>query len=804
MEDYKLAEEELLNKYKTSIDGLNENERKSRLKVNGLNILKIKDNNTIFKIIVNQFKNLLVWMLIISAVISLIFDKEEYIDSILIFCVVFINILIGIVQELKAKNSLKRISKLESYNSYIKSNGNKIKVESSTLVNGDIIVLETGSLIPADIRILKSNNLFVNESALTGEEKSTQKNNLPISANRQINNQTNMLFKGTFITEGDAIGVVVNTGNNTQIGQILETTNETKEERTPIEEALNKTSKVIGLIIIGVCLVIYTLELFLTKDFISSLILSISLAVAAIPEGLQSVLTTVMAISVLKMSKNKAIVKRMPQAQALGAVNVIACDKTGTITTGSFSVVKFKGINKKEEEIKELFNLASLNNSNKINTLLYKGHNEEVLSIPFSSVNKYEVLVYKDKNEYISYIKGAFDIIYDLSINKNEYLLNQAKQEALNQNRVLFVGYKKGSLEDCKNPFGMILEGMVSFKDEIRSSVKSSIKEAKSMGVKTIMITGDFKDTAFKIAKEVGIANSMDEVISHDELLKLTDEELVNNLSKYSVYSRVLPIDKQRIVQSYISIGNVIAFTGDGINDAPALKKASIGITVENALDIAKDSCDMILLDSSFDTISYAIKDGRRNFHNIRKAIRYLLSSNIGEVLVVFFVAILNVFNKSLGICLYPLQLLWINLVTDTLPAIALGIDNNEGDYPLNKNFIDKKLVFTIFFEGFILGNLGLISFLIGSFLNDGSKSVMCFLTISFSQLFLSMSLHEGKKRNKLLITSVLVGSILTIGTTLFFNNLFNMPKIGLLNYIISILLALMYPIIVKIKNKFQ
>lgn len=803
MEDYKLKEDELLKKYNTNKDGLDEKERLKRLKENGPNILKIKDNNTIFNIIIHQFKNLLVLMLILSAIISFIFNKEEYIESVLIISVVFINILIGTLQEIKAKKSLKRISKLESYYSYILSNGQKLKVESKALVKGDIVVLEMGSLIPADIRILKSNNLYVLESALTGEEVSIPKNNLPINDTRQINEQTNMLFKSTFITEGEAIGVIVSVGNNTQIGQILKYTNETKEEKTPIEEALNKTSKVIGLIIIGVCLVIYSLELFITKDFISSLILSISLAVAAIPEGLQSVLTTVMAISVLKMSKNKAIVKRMPQAQALGAVNVIACDKTGTITTGSFSIVKFQGIDKSNEDVQELFNLSSLNNTNKINSLLYKGHKEEILSIPFSSVNKYELLVYKDKNDYISYIKGAFDVIFNYSLNKNEFLFNEAKLEALNQNRVLFVGYKKGTLEDCKNPSGMILEGMVSFKDEIRPTVKSSIKEAKLMGVNTIMITGDFKDTAFKIAKEVGIASSMDEVISHDELFKLSDDELVNNLSKYNVYSRVLPIDKQRIVEAYLKRNDVIAYTGDGINDAPALKKSSIGIAVENALDIAKESCDMILLDSSFETISYAIKEGRRNFNNIRKAIRYLLSSNIGEVLVVFFVAILNVFNNSLGICLYPLQLLWINLVTDTLPAIALGIDNNDGDFPLNKNFIDKKLVLTIFFEGFILGLLSLISFLIGYYLNDGSLSVMCFLTISFSQLFLSISLHEGKKINKLLLASIIFGGILTLCSTLFFNNIFKMPKISLLNYVISILLAIMYPLIVKIKNKF-
>lgn len=803
MEYYKVAVDDIYRKLNTSEEGLKEKEALKRLKLDGSNELKIKNKHEILKIIINQFKDFLVWLLIISAIISFAVNKDEYIDSILIILVVLINAILGIIEELHARNTLKKISALESPEAIVKRNNKFKRIKAAEIVKGDIVKLEAGFLVPADIRIIASFGLKALESPLTGEEAAVFKDNLVIKDNKEIHDHSNMLFKGTFISEGEGLGVVVKTGNDTEIGQILKHVVETKSEKTPLELSLNKVSKIIGIIIIGICLIVYSLELFITKDILASFSLAISLSVAAIPEGLQSVLTTVMAISVLKMSKNKAIVKRMPVAQALGAINVIACDKTGTLTTGQLELARYESNRVSQSVLIESCNLSSTNSTNKINQLLFKGHDEPVEIIPFNSKNKYECLIYKNGNKYRAYIKGAFDVLYNFTNNKDELLYQKALEYTRNKERVLFVGYKDGSLVEVRNPEGLTIEGLVSFKDEIRDGVLWAIKEAKSLGVKPIMITGDFKETAFKIASEVGITTSINEVLSHDDIQKMDDELLAKSINKYCVYSRVLPLDKLRIIEAYLKQNNVIAYVGDGINDAPALKKASIGVSVSTALDLAKDASDMILLDDSFKTISEAIKEGRRNFHNIRKAIRYLLSSNIGEVTVVFLVAILSIKFKSLGVCLSPIELLWINLVTDTLPAISLGIDNNSDEYPKTE-LIDKKLIRTIMLEGIIIGLLSLCSFLIGYKLKDGSGEAMCFLTLSFCQILFSLSLHEGRKKNKFLVISALVGMSLTILATTAFRSWFKIPKLCPINYVIAILLALFLPLCIKLKNKYH
>lgn len=801
MEYYNNDVEEIYRYLNTSETGLKNDDAMAILRHDGPNELKLKNNLDFFKIVINQFKDFLVWLLIASAFISFLINKDEYIDSILIVLVVLINAILGIAEELHARNTLKKISALETPEALVKRDGIFKMIPASEVVKGDIVRLEAGFLVPADIRIISSYELKVLEAPLTGEEVSVDKNNQKINSIKQIHDHTNMLFKGTFISSGYGTGVVVRTGNDTEIGQILKRVVETKSEKTPLEASLDKVSKVIGMIIIGICLAVYALELFITKDILASFSLAISLSVAAIPEGLQSVLTTVMAISVLKMSKNKAIVKRMPIAQALGAINIIACDKTGTITTGHLEIAKYVACDNNIEKLKLSLSLASANSVNQINRLLYQIHDEPQEMIAFDSKNKYEILIYKSGLQYKAYIKGAFDVLYGYASNKNESLYNTAIELTKNMQRVLFVGTKTGTLNEVKQPQGLVIEGLVSFKDEIRDGVSLAIKEAKSLGVKPIMITGDFKETAFKIAKEVGIASNINEILSHDELVKMDDTELLKVVSKYQVYARVLPLDKLRIIDAYLKQSNIIAYIGDGINDAPALKKASIGISVSTASDLAKDASDMILLDDSFKTISDAIKEGRRNFHNIRKAIRYLLSSNIGEVTVVFLVAILSIKFEGLGVCLSPIELLWINLVTDTLPAISLGIDNNNGEYPKTE-LIDKKLIRIIMLEGIIIGLLSLSSFLIGYKLKDGSGEAMCFLTLSFCQILFSLSLHEGRKKNKFLIISALLGMGLTLLATTAFRGWFKIPKLCPINYVIAILLALFLPLCIKIKNK--
>lgn len=800
--DYGLTIEEIYGKYKTSIEGLSQDEARQRLKEKGLNELKVKKGDSLVKIIFNQFKNFLVWLLILCAIISFFINRDEAIDSFLIVIVVIINTTLGVIEELHARNTLRKINSLETAEVIVKRDGKYQNIDAKEIVPGDIVRLEAGFLVPADIRIISSYNLYALESPLTGEEKAVLKDSLVISQKSELHEQKNIVFKGTFISEGRADGVVLKTGNETEIGSILNKVVETKSEKTPLEASLDKVSKMIGIIIIGICLVVYALELFITKNMLEAFSIAVSLSVAAIPEGLQSVLTTVMAISVLKMSKNKAIVKRMPVAQALGAINVIACDKTGTITTGNLEISKYKAVNNDVNKLKEALSLASADSSNQINKLLYMKHEEPYDMVPFNSKNKYEILIYKHNDAFEAYIKGAFDVIYQYANEKNKDLYEEAIKLTKNKERVLFVGKKVGK-KNMASPDGLSLIGLVSFKDEIRDGVKDAITEAKALGVKPIMITGDFKETAFKIASEVGIAQDINEVLSHEELKKMDDEKLEKVVKNYQVYARVLPLDKLRIIDAYLKNKNTIAYVGDGINDAPALKKASVGISVSSGLDIAKDASDMILLDDSFNTISNAIREGRKNFFNIRKAIRYLLSSNIGEVTVVFMVAILSIKYTNLGVCLTPLELLWINLVTDTLPAISLGIDNNEGNYPYI-DLIDKKLVKTILIEGIIIGLLSLLSFMIGYKLQDGSCKAMCFLTISFCQIFFSLSLHDGKKKNKYLILSAIMGITLTILATTALRDWFNIPNLKLINYVIALLLSLVFPLWVKLKNNWS
>ena len=450
MEYYNNDVEEIYLYLNTSEAGLKNDDAMAIMKHDGPNELKLKNNLGFFKIVINQFKDFLVWLLIASAFISFLINKDEYIDSILIVLVVLINAILGIAEEIHARNTLKKISALETPETLVKRDGIFKMIPASEVVKGDIVRLEAGFLVPADIRIISSYELKVLEAPLTGEEVPVDKNNKKINSIKQIHDHTNMLFKGTFISSGYGIGVVVRTGNDTEIGQILKRVVETKSEKTPLEASLDKVSKVIGMIIIGICLVVYALELFITKDILSSFSLAISLSVAAIPEGLQSVLTTVMAISVLKMSKNKAIVKRMPIAQALGAINIIACDKTGTITTGHLEIAKYVACDNNIEKLKLSLSLASANSVNQINRLLYQIHDEPQEMIAFDSKNKYEILIYKSGLQYKAYIKGAFDVLYGYASNKNEALYNTAIELAKNMQRVLFVGTKKQAQECVK------------------------------------------------------------------------------------------------------------------------------------------------------------------------------------------------------------------------------------------------------------------------------------------------------------------------------------------------------------------
>lgn len=560
----------------------------------------------------------------------------------------------------------------------------------------------------------------------------------------------------------------------------------------------------------GICIVIYALELFESRNVIESFKSAVSLSVAAIPEGLSTVITMVMALSVLKLSKNNAIVKRMPSAEALGSISVIATDKTGTITTGNLTLNSVVGFNDSVNNTKEAFRLASLSPTNEINRIFLDSKiNSYFEAIPFSSSRKMETVIYKKNNQFVAYTKGAFDVIYNLSLNKNPSYLSQAKKEALNY-RVLFVAKKEGSLLEVRKERDFKIIGMASFKDEIRPTAMPAILECKELGVKPIMITGDFRDTAFKIAKEVKIASKIEEVATPEIIHNLTDEKLRESLDKYSVYSRVEPLDKLRIIKEYQKRNDVIAMTGDGINDSPALKNADIGIAMGNGSDIAKDAADMILLDNSFSTIVLAIKDGRKSYLNIQKTIRYLLSSNIGEVVLVLFVTLVCMTNRSFGPALKPVHLLWINLVTDTLPAVAIGLDNTTKINPRprkkDEKIISKKMMLRILFEGIVMGIMSFISFKIGRNTSLSCGQTMAFITISMSQLFFSLALHGLKSltSNKILNIAFILGTILTLGACYILGPLFKFTSLCAIDLIISILLALPLPILNSLMKKIE
>ncbi len=797
MEDYNINIDDIFSKYNTSYEGLSNEEALKRIKKNGYNEIRLKNKNTIFHMILNQFKDMLVWMLIFSAIITIIVDKNDYLDSLLIIIVVIFNATLGVAQEYKARTTLKKISSLSHPNTHVKRDGKVLEIPTREVVVGDLVMLDAGNCVPADIRVIKSSHLEALEAALTGESKAVPKSADRLNGSIIIADRKNMLFSSTFISSGSGIGIVVATGNNTEIGKIAKNINDTSSKKSPLEESIKHISKILGAIIMGICVFIYALELFITRNVLESFKTAVSLSVAAIPEGLAAVITMVMAMSVLKMSKNNAIVKRMPSAEALGAISVIATDKTGTITTGNLTLSSVEGFVVSNERTRDAFTKASVSPSNEINRIfLGSKENAYFEAIPFSSSRKLETVIYKENNHYVSYTKGAFDVVYGLALNKNRIYFDKAKRAAEDY-RVLFVAKKEGTIQDVRKERDFEILGMALFSDEIRPTAATAILECKSLGIKPIMITGDFKSTAFKIAKEVEIASSIDEVATPDVIHNMTDEELRESLDKYSVYSRVEPLDKLRIIKEFQNRNDVIAMTGDGINDSPALKCADIGIAMGNGSDIAHDAADMILLDNSFKSIVLAVKDGRRSYLNIQKTIRYLLSSNIGEVALVLAVAIACITNRAFGPALKPIHLLWINLVTDTLPAVAIGLDNTTAINPnprkKNEKIISKKMMIRILFEGITMGLMAFLSFKIGRKTSLAYGQTMAFITISLSQLFFSLALHGTKNltSNRILDIAFILGVVLTLGACYPMASLFNFARLGYADLIVSVLLAL-------------
>ena len=878
--------DETVNELKTNEEsGLTTEEVNTRKEKYGLNELATKKKKSTFVKFLEQFKDFMIIVLIISAVISgIVGVKQEGLsgmtDTIIILVVIIANAIIGVLQENKAEKSLEALQKLSSHVAKVMRNGKLLTIPSRKLVPGDVVILETGDYVPADLRIIEAVNLKAQESALTGESVPVEKMAARIEDEKVgIGDRINMLFASSLITYGRGKAIVVETGMNTEVGKIANIINSAEEGETPLQAKLNKLGKTLGIVALIICFVIFGIGLLYGKDVIEMFLTAVSLAVAAIPEGLPAVSTIVLAIGVQRMVKKNAIVKKLPAVETLGSATVICSDKTGTLTQNKMTVEKIYYDNKVfevkdfkrdlgDEDLNKLIYASMLCNDTKITEsdklagdptetalvdlgfkLDYEGtvygQYPRVQEIPFDSDRKLMTTVNETNGKYIVYTKGGVD---ELLARCTKYIINgeikndlkEFKERIKEVNnemassalRVLAMAYKeldhKPTNEEMSSmESDLIYIGMVGMIDPPRLEVKDAVAKCKKAGIKTVMITGDHKATAIAIAKTLGILENEDEAITGLELEEMSQEELEKNVRKYSVYARVSPEHKVRIVKAWQANGEIVAMTGDGVNDAPSLKIADIGCAMGVVgTDVAKEAADVILTDDNFATVVSAVEEGRRIYDNILKAIQFLLSSNIGEI-VTLFVAILitpwlsNKFGIDINLIqtLLPIHLLWINLVTDSLPALALAVDPAEADVMEREPLKHKGGVFTkgmtwrVIYQGIMIGFITLAAFILGLSTPNRTpeEKVMIGQTMAFYVLALSELVHIFNIRNnhksifksnpfnngKLILAEIVSASLMFI--ILFTSHLREIFSITLLpkEHIFEIILLVFSPIVI-------
>ncbi len=720
-------EEDIFKTLNSNIDGLDSKEAKKRLNDYGQNIILNKKKTPLILRFLKQFNDTMIIILLVVAVLLYFygcFYSHEYTDTIVILFVVFINAIVGFIQEEKASLILKDLKKYETSTSKVKRDDKILIINTKELVPGDIIYLESGETVPADIRILRCENLKVDESALTGESIPVQKSADVLKENLIIQEQKNMLFLGTNITNGKCTGIVVSTGKNSELGKIALSLNEIDRIETPLQLKIKELSKKITLIVFVILIFIFILALINKYTILEIIMLCSSLAVAAIPEGLPTVITITLSVGISNLAKKKTVVKQMQAVETLGAIDIICSDKTGTITQNKMTV--------KDEYVideKMLNYICALCNdgliykdkyvgdptetclydylyNKKINSLNLRKKCERLLDVPFDSDRKMFTTLNKiDDNVYVL-CKGSMDSLIEkvnLSKTQKEEVLDKVKNFSKNALRTLGFAYKKldyvpkniKELEKEEN--NLSFAGILGMIDPPRKSVKESVALCKNAGIRPIMITGDGIDTATTIAKDVGIITSDNEAILGSELDKYNDKELEDIVKKYSVYARVNPTHKEKIVFALQSSGKIVAMTGDGVNDAPAIKDAHVGVGMGiTGTDVTKSASDIVLMDDSFSTIVVAIEEGRRIYNNIRNNIVFSLSSNFAEI----FTIIIGLFTKTT--ILLPIYILFIDLVTDSIPSICLSFEKSEDGIMKKKPRGINKQLFTPFIKASI------------------------------------------------------------------------------------------------------
>lgn len=801
--------------------GLNDAEVKKRLAEHGFNELKQPKKASLFVRFLLQFKDTLVIILLIAALVSVIVEPGDWIDSAIIVFVVLVNAILGVMQESKAEKSLEALQKMSAPTAKVLRNGKKSVVAARDLVVGDVLMLEAGDCVASDARLIECHNLKVDESALTGESLPVEKNaGIIDKIEVALGDKTNMVFQSCNITYGRGLAVVTTIGMQNEVGKIAGMLMETKQEATPLQNKLDEIGKMIGVMCIGICIVVFGMEILSGLTPLDAFKTSIALAVAAIPEGLATVVTIVLALSVQKMVKQNAIVRRLPAVETLGSTSIVCSDKTGTLTQNKMTVVKtympkagLRSLDETEDaagiEMLNYFTLCSdaelVEENGKMIEIgdptetalvaasLKKGFSKEKLAatyvrdaeLAFDSERKMMTVFYKVNGKIISITKGGPDVTLARCVNVDISEVMKANDEMANSAlRVLAVAVREWDavpekltselIEDKLNFIGLV--GMI---DPPRVEVKDAVALASKAGVRTVMITGDHITTAVAIAKNLGILKEGQKAIMGVDLDKMSQEELEAHITEYSVYARVAPEHKVRIVNAWQAQGHIVAMTGDGVNDAPALKSADIGCAMGiTGTDVAKGAAAMILTDDNFATIISSIREGRGIFDNIKKDVQYLLSSNIGEVLVIFGASLISVLipSSGFGVPLLPIHLLWVNLITDSLPAFALGMEPTEPDVmdrkPRKKDedFFANGFLWTIIWQGLMVGILTLCSYALGETVSHEYGMTMAFITLVGCQLFHSFNVKSHHSvfskqifNNKYLWGAAAVGVLLQV-----------------------------------------
>lgn len=852
---YKKSKNEILKELDVDEkNGLSSTEALRRLEKYGKNKLETKKKKTLFKQFLSQLKDVMIYILIIAAIISAFLGEIS--DALIILLVIIINAVIGVIQESKAEKALDALKELSTPKALVKRDGSLKEILSEDIVPGDIVIIDAGRYIPGDLRLIDTANLKIEESAFTGESVPSEKDAsfLP-DKEIPIGDQNNMAFMSTLATYGRGVGVIVGTGMNTEIGKIAKMIEQEENDETPLQKKLSELGKILGFLAVGICILIFIISFFQGRDLLEMFLTSISLAVAAIPEGLPAIVAIVLALGVQRMVKKNAIIRKLPAVETLGSVSIICSDKTGTLTQNKMTVttvytndsyIKESEFNLNDNESKLLVDcmvlcndatyseksqtgdpteIALLEYPFKLNILKEKLEKEfkRIDEIPFDSDRKLMTTVnlVDDKKARV-FTKGALDSILSIcnKISINGKLLDFTKEYKAkvleNSNimsdkalRVLAFAYKDISKENIvldSLEKDLVFIGMVGMIDPPRLEVKDSIKLCKSAGITPVMITGDHKNTAFAIANELGIAEDISQAITGHEIDKFKEEEFNEKIINYRVFARVSPEHKVKIVKAFKSHGNIVSMTGDGVNDAPSLKAADIGVAMGiTGTDVSKGASDMILTDDNFSTIVSAVEEGRKIYLNIKKSIVFLLSCNLGEILTLFTAILLN-WNSPLQ----PIHILWVNLITDSFPALALGVDKTKEDVMNNPPRNPKESIFIksdkiqLIINGVLIGGITLFAFKLGERLYADSlihAQTMAFVVLSVSQLFLSLSLRSNTKSafslgifsNKYLVYSILLGIFLQviIISISFIANIFKVTPLLLYDWIVVILVSL-------------